>query len=148
MSYWGHWKSQTNRWKMCQGLDWTSLFWWDFFWKKPQSIQFKFFHKSSRCHWQLHWVWRKDCTSVTSNLNSYLIKTDFNFILIYYQAVCERIGIQIKGFDVGNRKRKFLVSHLPDMNVCFIFILCLLICLFTVWKMVLICLEISSLSRF
>jgi len=30
------------------------------------------------------------------------------------QAVCERIGLQIKGFDVGNRKRKFLVKTVPD----------------------------------
>jgi len=26
------------------------------------------------------------------------------------QAVCERVSLQIKGFDVGNRKRKFLVK--------------------------------------
>lgn len=32
------------------------------------------------------------------------------------QAVCERVGLQIKGFDVGNRKRKFLVSSLPDIS--------------------------------
>lgn len=32
------------------------------------------------------------------------------------QAVCDRVGLQIKGFDVGNRKRKFLVKTLPDLN--------------------------------
>lgn len=29
-------------------------------------------------------------------------------------AVCERIGLHLKGFDVGNKKRKFLVKCLPD----------------------------------
>ena len=43
------------------------------------------------------------------------------------QAVCERIGLQIKGFDVGNRKRKFLVKTVPDAtvrkkNLIFVFI--------------------------
>lgn len=30
------------------------------------------------------------------------------------QVVCERIGLHLKGFDVGTRKRKFLVKSLPD----------------------------------
>jgi len=30
------------------------------------------------------------------------------------QIVCERIGLHLKGFDVGTRKRKFLVKSLPD----------------------------------
>ena len=30
------------------------------------------------------------------------------------KAVCERIGLHLKGFDVGNKKRKFLVKCLPD----------------------------------
>lgn len=33
------------------------------------------------------------------------------------QAVCERVGLQIKGFDVGNKKRKFLVKSLPDITL-------------------------------
>ena len=33
------------------------------------------------------------------------------------QAVCERIGLQLKGFDIGNRKRKFLVKNLPEHPV-------------------------------
>ena len=28
--------------------------------------------------------------------------------------MCERIGLHLKGFDVGTRKRKFLVKSLPD----------------------------------
>lgn len=32
------------------------------------------------------------------------------------QAVCERVGLQIKGFDVGNRKRKFLVKSVPEIS--------------------------------
>lgn len=31
------------------------------------------------------------------------------------QAVCTRIGLQLKGFDIGNRKRKFLVKQVPDI---------------------------------
>lgn len=30
------------------------------------------------------------------------------------QTVCERVGLNLKGFDAGNRKRKFLVKQLPD----------------------------------
>ena len=33
------------------------------------------------------------------------------------QAVCERIGLNLKSFEVGNRKRKFLVKILPDDSV-------------------------------
>ena len=32
------------------------------------------------------------------------------------QIVCERIGLQFRGFDVGNRKRKFLVEVVPDAS--------------------------------
>jgi len=30
------------------------------------------------------------------------------------QAVCERIGLQLKGFDIGNKKRKFLIKPILD----------------------------------
>ena len=30
------------------------------------------------------------------------------------KAVCDRIGLHLKGFDAGNKKRKFLVKCLPD----------------------------------
>ncbi|RNA27737.1 TRPL translocation defect 14 isoform X3 [Brachionus plicatilis] len=41
--------------------------------------------------------------------------TDFEIkIARVLQAVCDRIGLQFKGFDVGNRKRKFLVKAVPD----------------------------------
>ena len=33
------------------------------------------------------------------------------------QAVCERVSLQIKGFDVGNRKRKFLVKAVPEVSL-------------------------------
>lgn len=33
------------------------------------------------------------------------------------QIVCERIGLHLKGFDVGTRKRKFLVKSLPEDSV-------------------------------
>lgn len=32
-------------------------------------------------------------------------------------AVCERVGLHLKGFDVANRKRKFLIKELPDEKV-------------------------------
>lgn len=43
--------------------------------------------------------------------------TDFEIkIARVLQAVCDRIGLQFKGFDVGNRKRKFLVKVVPDVT--------------------------------
>ena len=33
------------------------------------------------------------------------------------QAVCERIGLNLKSFETGNRKRKFLIKSLPDDSV-------------------------------
>lgn len=39
------------------------------------------------------------------------------------QAVCTRIGLQLKGFDIGNRKRKFLITQVPDISVKIIFLI-------------------------
>lgn len=33
------------------------------------------------------------------------------------QAVCNRIGLQLTGFDIGSKKRKFLVKNVPDNSV-------------------------------
>ena len=33
------------------------------------------------------------------------------------QAVCERIGLNLEGFEAGNRKRKYLIKVLPDDSV-------------------------------
>lgn len=42
--------------------------------------------------------------------------TDFEVKLaLVLQAVCDRVGLQLKGFDVGNRKRKFLVNIGPEI---------------------------------
>lgn len=35
-------------------------------------------------------------------------------ILNVMKAVCDRIGLHLKGFDEGNKKRKFLVKSIPD----------------------------------
>ncbi|CAF1157413.1 unnamed protein product, partial [Brachionus calyciflorus] len=43
--------------------------------------------------------------------------TDFEIkIARVLQAVCDRVGLHFKGFDIGNRKRKFLVKSLPDIT--------------------------------
>lgn len=33
------------------------------------------------------------------------------------QSVCERIGLNFKGYDASNKKRKFLLKSLPDASV-------------------------------
>ena len=43
-------------------------------------------------------------------------RTDFEIkIARVLQAVCDRVGVFFKGFDIGNRKRKFLIKCVPDI---------------------------------
>ena len=50
---------------------------------------------------------------------------DFNyeFVKCSIKVVCERAGLNIKGFGNENRKRKFLLKSLPDDEVRSNFIL-------------------------
>lgn len=49
-------------------------------------------------------------------MTSKIISSKIKWILIinFLKAVCERIGLHLKGFDAGNKKRKFLIKCLPD----------------------------------
>jgi hypothetical protein len=41
--------------------------------------------------------------------------TDFDLkVSRALQAVCQRIGLNLKGFEAGNQKRKYLIKDMPD----------------------------------
>jgi hypothetical protein len=39
------------------------------------------------------------------------------------QVVCNRIGLQLTGFDIGSKKRKFLVTLMPEVCLIYRFVL-------------------------
>lgn len=49
------------------------------------------------------------CMDVIDNCTQFDLKVNRAL-----QAVCERIGLDLKGFEAGNKKRKYLIKELPD----------------------------------